>query len=278
MKWLYKLPIIVVYLFIFSGICIVTYYNFRPQSIPVLSYHDFKPQAEMTYEEEKDHFIDSVENFDKQMKYIKEKKYKTLTMKQFYCWMKNECQFPQKTVLITIDDGNASVYKYVLPILKKYSLKATSFIVTSRIKLEEEVDDDYNYLTKEMMENAIKEYKGLEFHSHTHDLHKKSIDGKAYVHIVDRNALKNDIAQTRNILNTNIIAYPYGDYNEGFIEILKEEGYIMAFLYASPFIRATRSDNLYKIPRVSIGSNVSFYRFKIILKYGLLSKKNVFPR
>ena len=39
----------------------------------------------------------------------------------------------KKPILITLDDGYYSNYKYVFPILKKYQVKASIFIVTDNI-------------------------------------------------------------------------------------------------------------------------------------------------
>lgn len=129
-----------------------------------------------------------------------------------------------------------------------------------------------------MIEDAIYQYDGLEFHSHSHNLHHYSEDGKAYVNIVDKKTLRDDIIKSKNILNTNILAYPFGTCNNDIIDVLEEEKYIMAFTYKSPFYRATKKDNIYAIPRISINRNVSFVRFKIVLNYGLISRKNILPR
>lgn len=269
--------IVIICFFILSSISVVAYYVFRPQSIPVLAYHEFKLKKEMSVEDKNNYFIVAVEEFEKQMKYIKENNYKTLTMEEFYCWMKRKCELPKKSVLITFDDGYASIYNYILPILKKYQIKATSFVIASRIKSENEVDKNYAYLTKEMIEKAHLEYDGLEFHSHSYDLHKTTQEGKAYVNVVDKETLRNDVIMSSNILKSSIFAYPFGEYNNDIIDVLKEE-YIMAFTYKSPFYRATQNDNIYTIPRVSIGGNLPFFRFKIALDYGLISKKNILPK
>lgn len=274
-----KIKKVFIIMFIFFGtisVAIICYYLFRLQTIPVLAYHDLKPYDLMTKEDKNNQFIDSVENFEKQMKYISKHNYKTLSMDEFYCWMIKKCNQPKKSVVITLDDGNKSVYEYVLPILKKYNLKATSFVITSRIINNADVGSDYNYLTKEMIEDSIDKYSGLEFHSHTHNMHR-SINGVTAVNVYNSDQMRDDIMEVENYLSTNFIAYPFGDYNETYIKVLKEQNYKIGFLHSYPFIRASRKDDLFKVPRISMGNNLSFLSFKFSLIIGKPSL-HYFPR
>ena len=40
---------------------------------------------------------------------------------------------PEKPILLTFDDGYYSNYEFIFPILKKYNVKASIFIVTDNI-------------------------------------------------------------------------------------------------------------------------------------------------
>ena len=276
MKKIRKILIILCSIFGIIFVAIIGYYILRPQTIPILAYHDLKPYDMMTKEDKNDYFIDSVENFEKQMKYISKHNYKTLSMDEFYCWMIKKCGQPKKSVVITFDDGNKSVYEYVLPILKKYNLKATSFVIASRIIKESDVSGDYNFLTKEMIEDSIDKYSGLEFQSHTYNMHR-SINNVNAVNVYNSDQMRDDTTEVGNYLNSSFIAYPFGDYNQTYIKVLKEQKYKMGFLYSSPFIRASRNNDLFKIPRITIGNNLSTWRFKLALIIGMPST-HYFPR
>lgn len=110
-------------------VLLTVHFECRPQSIPILAYHDFDYQINL---KEDDEWTDSVENFESQMKYIHDNSYTTISMEEFYCWKKGKCTLPKKSVLITFDDGNKSIYNFVYPIMKKYGLKGTSFIIGDR--------------------------------------------------------------------------------------------------------------------------------------------------
>lgn len=95
-------------------------------SVPVLMYHHVLSN---------DGFIaSSVENFEKQMKFLHDNGWKTLTSEEFYQYKKKQLKLPKKSLLITFDDGWRDNFVFAYPILKKYGLKATLFVVTEWIE------------------------------------------------------------------------------------------------------------------------------------------------
>lgn len=255
-------------------ILISLYYIFRPQSIPILAYHDFDYEKNIINNEES-MFVDSIEKFEKQMKYIYEKGYKTLSMEEFYNWKKGKIKLPRKSVLITFDDGSKSIYELVYPIMKKYNLKGTSFIIGSYTSLE--LTNSSNYLSLSQIKEIQQNYPNFEFHSHTYGLHSKK-DGKHLVTLTNENELLEDIEKMNNLINTEYNAYPFGHHTEQFISLLKKSNYKLGFIYYAPFIRATRKHDDFKIPRVTIDRNIQFWRFKMALLIGLPSRTNIIPK
>lgn len=94
------------------------------KGIPVLMYHQVNYTKGQL----------SPEGFECQMNYLAKEGYHTIFIKEFDHFLKKDIQLPQKTVALTFDDGFLDSWIFVYPILKKYSLKATFFIVTARIK------------------------------------------------------------------------------------------------------------------------------------------------
>ncbi len=95
-------------------------------NVPVFMYHHVLPK--------KGFITSSVEEFEDQMKYLSENGYKTLTSEEFYLYKLGKLKVPKKSVMITFDDGWRDNFVYAYPILKKYNLKATLFIVTNWIE------------------------------------------------------------------------------------------------------------------------------------------------
>ncbi len=67
--------------------------------------------------------------FERHMRYLADNGYHTLTADELYDYLVNGSPVPSKSVLITFDDGRATLWTVAYPILKKYGLKATTFIV-----------------------------------------------------------------------------------------------------------------------------------------------------
>ena len=100
--------------------------------IPILMYHsvlDLRGQNEGQRNFNPAYCL-SVERFREQMEYIHKNGYKTLHLDQL---LESQSQVLEKSLVITFDDGWADNYSNVLPILIKYGLKATIFIVTGFI-------------------------------------------------------------------------------------------------------------------------------------------------
>lgn len=75
------------------------------------------------------------ENFEEQINYLKEN-YSLLSVEQFSWCLKNKLRFPNKSVLITFDDGYADNYLYALPILEKLKVQALFYISTGNLNSE----------------------------------------------------------------------------------------------------------------------------------------------
>ena len=73
-------------------------------------------------------------NFEAQMKMLAKGGYTTITPDELLAYKQGKITLPKKSVLITFDDGWRNNYIYAYPILKKYGLKATIFLITSWIE------------------------------------------------------------------------------------------------------------------------------------------------
>ena len=105
----------------------------KEQKIAVLNYHFF---YDPTKGEKCDQSIClDVKKFREQLDYLKANNFKTLTMEEFRAWMYGEIELPEKSVLITIDDGAMGTGKdngnKLIPLLEEYKMHATLFLISS---------------------------------------------------------------------------------------------------------------------------------------------------
>jgi peptidoglycan/xylan/chitin deacetylase (PgdA/CDA1 family) len=89
--------------------------------IPVFTYHSIASRGTP----------DSVTlaEFDHHMRYLAENGYYTLSADELRDHLVHGSSVPSKSVMITFDDGRATLWTVAYPILRKHGLKAVSFVV-----------------------------------------------------------------------------------------------------------------------------------------------------
>ena len=241
-------------------------YLYKNPKIPVLCYHNIATQNEKeNYPEESDWTI-TTDNFKEHLDYLKNNNYKTLTMDEFYNWKIGNLNLPYKSVLITFDDGFLSNYEYAFKLLKEYNMNATIFVVGSFI--DNSTTNEWNgniktYMTKDILENLKNEYPNIEIYSHSYNLHYQGAINQ------NKDVLMQDIENFDNFYpNTDILCYPFGQYNDNREDCLKESNYKMAFRYGpnkKDYKKASRNDNIYEIPRLNVSHGMSVFKFALRL-------------
>ncbi len=103
------------------------------RGVPVLLYHEISEAREVNP------YTESIADFRRQMKYLKENGYKTLTTSQLVQYMQDGASIPEKAVVITFEDGYASAYSRVLPVLENYNFHALLFVRGSFIDSSEKL-------------------------------------------------------------------------------------------------------------------------------------------
>jgi peptidoglycan/xylan/chitin deacetylase (PgdA/CDA1 family)/glycosyltransferase involved in cell wall biosynthesis len=193
----------------------------KKKEIPILAYHRV---VESPSEAGKHGIYVIRENFDLQMRYLKKKKFTTLTFKD-YLKLTEEQKKYGKYVILTFDDGYEDNYRLAFPILRKYGFKATIFLVADKKTNEwdraQSSEPEVRLLSKEEI-LEMKKYE-IEFGSHTlthPDLTKIPLEA-AKKEIFESKKKIEEIIQDKVIT----FAYPYGKLNQNLKEIVKQAGY-----------------------------------------------------
>ncbi|MDD4899700.1 MAG: polysaccharide deacetylase family protein [Candidatus Omnitrophica bacterium] len=96
--------------------------------VPILMYHSVNPAAK-----ENLRLVVPPEIFDRQMGFLKKNRYNVIPVESLIKLIKENKKIPPKTLCITFDDGYKDNYLYAFPVLKKYNLPATVFIIVNEI-------------------------------------------------------------------------------------------------------------------------------------------------
>lgn len=217
--------------------------------VGVLNYHAFYDESNA---EEKANctteICHSKEQFKTHLDYFKENNILTITTNELEMYIDGKLQLP-KSVLITIDDGPKT--EVAIDLLEEYKMYATIFLVTSWFNVDEYTQSEY-----------------IELHSHTHNMHDggKCPGGQGgAIKCLPEEEILADLKSSRDALNgSTVFCYPFYEYNEYAINLVKEAGFTMAFIGESNF-----SDNL-----VHVGSDKFKLRRFVIVTYTTMDDLN----
>lgn len=217
------------------------------QGVAVLNYHFFYDGSKEACNES---ICLDISNFRKQLDYLKNNGYKTLTMQEFNDWMDKKITLPKKSVLLTVDDGAMGTSKIngnqLIPILEEYQMYATLFLITGWW-------DVSNYQSNY-----------LEVYSHGDELHHNNFCRNGSCGFKGLYLSKEELVQD---LNTSIqklgkslaFCYPFYAKNNTMVEALKETGFQLGFVGGNK--KANQSNNKYSIPRYVVYKNTSLNSF-----------------
>jgi peptidoglycan/xylan/chitin deacetylase (PgdA/CDA1 family) len=85
--------------------------------VPIFTFHTIQPRP-----------------FEEQLNFLATNGYHTITCDEFYEFLTKRKRVPEKSVLLTIDDGMSSVWTYGFPLLRKYGFRAAVFLIPGYIK------------------------------------------------------------------------------------------------------------------------------------------------
>ena len=217
--------------------------------IPVITYHCMCRTNEKGWASNGSSLIVSQGMFDRQMKWLHDRHYRTINCEEFYLWYKGKIKLPPKTVLITFDDGFKEVVSLALPVLKKYDMKATSFIIGRN-----SYQGTKSFIPYKQIKKLSKSQDLLEFQSHTYGMHNRVASLFRY------SRTKKDAKKQKKIFGFDYLAYPFGTNNSGMRKAYRESGIKIAFTYGSNGY-ATRKQDAYQIRRIKIDGNDSMSMF-----------------
>ncbi len=149
-----------------------------------------------------------------------------------------------------------TIYENAYPILKKYKIPATGFIITGHVG--EETFHNLDMISKKELKEMYK--TGLwEFETHTHDLHNLSKNNKSKLMKASEATIIKDLNKSEKYLTKNFkksqktIAYPYGLMNDNKLPVIKKAGLKYGFSLEEKAV--TPNSNDYYIPRILISDD-----------------------
>lgn len=172
--------------------------------------------------------------FDSQVKTLVDAGYTFLTASDLADILDGKMDLPSKPILLTFDDGHWDLYTDVLPILMKYHVKATAYIISGFI-------GGKDFMTKDQLTAVIQ--SGLvEIGAHT--VHHVALAGKLTPVVqYEVGQSKKQLEGTYHISVVSF-AYPGGSFDQRAIDIVRASGYRTA-VSTVPGIKQNQTNRLF---------------------------------
>lgn len=210
------------------------------QQLPVIMYHHLSENPAKLG----DYTVSPVQ-FEADLKEIKRLGYTVISLQQLCDYYDGREPLPEKSVLITFDDGYYSVYVYAYPLLKAYDMPAICFILgyyTQMYSDGEKQNVNYAHMTWEQLDEM--QQSGLiALGSHSYNMHKLRGEGKRYGISINAgeaeemycDAVLEDLCTLSDAMYENLgfkpdtFAYPFGAICKQSYPVLRQMGFRFAF-------------------------------------------------
>jgi len=206
--------------------------------VPIIMYHSILDKTN-NYGK----YIVSTDNFEKDLIYLQNNGYTTITMNDLIGYVYNGTSLPEKPVILSFDDGYYNNYKNAYPLLKKYNMKAVISIIGYYTDLYSELDEEnpkYSHITwdeiEEMTESGLVEIQNHSYNLHSLDKGRngakknKNETTAQYEKVISEDIMK---LQSRIIEETGLtpstFVYPFGAVSEASYDIIKHLGFKASF-------------------------------------------------
>ncbi|MFC1804931.1 polysaccharide deacetylase family protein [Candidatus Omnitrophota bacterium] len=188
----------------------------RQLVVPVLMYHSVSPDARP-----ENRLAVSADVFAQQMRFLKEKNYNVIPLRELALMIKEKKRIRPKTVAITFDDGHRDVYLYAFPQLLKYQLPATMFVILNEVGRDQGDRFSWDDII-EMRESGL-----VDFGSHC-------LGPEPLVNLESDEEIVREIFGSKKLLEkmiarpVELFSYPEGLFNDKIKLFVEQAGYLGA--------------------------------------------------
>ncbi len=195
---------------------------FFPFGIPVLLYHRIEKAGPTLH---RDLFV-SPRHFEGQIAWLAKNRYHFVSTEELGLFLGGKTTVPDKSIIITFDDGTADNYTNAFPVLQKYGARAIIFLIADCIGRD---ITWHGEPARFLSESHVKKMAlgGIEFGSHTlsHPSLTKVTPERLLAEVRDSKT----ILEQRLGLPIRTLCYPFGSYNADVEKMANDAGYIAGF-------------------------------------------------
>ncbi|TDM39475.1 intercellular adhesin biosynthesis polysaccharide N-deacetylase [Macrococcoides goetzii] len=191
------------------------------------------------------------EDFEQQLKWMKKHGAAFVSEKEFLHDY-NKKQFRAGCVFISFDDADITTFKNAFPLLEKYQIPATVFVIAGQVG-----NKDFNNIELADWKHLkiMDKSKLITFQSHTYNMHEMLLD-KPIFNKVPPEQFKNDLVKSKKVLKNKLghtiqsFAYPYGNATDKVVATVKNAGFKNAYILSPRPV--TPNNGPFRINRIMV--------------------------
>lgn len=206
--------------------------------IPIMMYHQFTslPDGE-------DHWLRGnyayVGDFDAHMSYIASGGFYLPTWDELAAFIDGRLFLPTRSVVITDDDADQTWFDLGAPVIEKYQLLTTSFMVTA---YRQDPPPNPSVLRR----------------SHTHDMHQAGANGEGRMVNWTADEIAADLETSAEILGVKeVVAYPFGHYNDTTKQGVAQAGFEMGRTIEQGYVSIGTDKLALPVVRINYGMGLN---------------------
>lgn len=202
--------------------------------LPIIMYHGITRNPK-----KQGRFVISEEEFESDLKYLKENGYKTIFMKELISYVYEDKPLPEKPIIITFDDGYYNNYLYGFPLAKKYESKIVISPIgycTDQYTQNGNKNPNYAHISWDNINEMIKSGY-VEIQNHSYNMHcntkgrngckkKRGESSQHYEEVLDDDLIKmQNLMKEKTGTVPNTFTYPFGAVSKDSVKIIKGLGF-----------------------------------------------------
>lgn len=165
--------------------------------------------------------------FGMQMAYLKENGFHVIGLSDFAERMRRKLPIPERSVVITFDDGYRSILTNAFPVLKKHGFAATLFVNINFVERKLSRDSywcDWQTLSWDEVRKLSGDGMSIGSHGMTH----RRLSELSYDEILSEILRSKELIEHTINKSVGEFSYPQGSFNKDAMKILQNNGFVCA--------------------------------------------------
>lgn len=196
------------------------------------------------------------------LQYLKDEGFAVLPLEQVVTTLQQGKELPQRSAVITFDDGYLSVYTEAFPLLREFGYPFTVFVTAGLVTSNGRLYASWDHL-REMGENGAT----LANHTVTHPYLVNRTQGQSEADWLAWVRREIEDAEARILAETGqshkLLAYPYGEYDNAIQALVRDLGYVGIGQHSGPINASSDFTALPRFPFSGIYASMNTFPTKV---------------